>query len=896
MRDLINIVQQEKRVERSGTVNYPETKNIKIPESTINKWQKIVDTIADLLNVPTALIMKVEPPNIEVFRASNTEGNPYNVGDKEELSGLYCETVILSDKKLLVPNALKDEKWKDNPDVGLGMISYLGFPIKWPDGDIFGTLCVLDSKENKYSSRSEKIIKEFKDLIEAHLALIYKNKELREQKNKLKITLQSIGDGVITADSQGIVTRMNNMAEKLTGWKYENAKGKRLEEVFEIVSAETGVSVKNPVEKVLENGEIVGLANDTTLISKDGTKRQIADSVSPIRNSEGKIIGIILVFSDVTEKYEAKRKLEKSEERYRILFNTMIEGCQVISKDWEYLYINDSLAEQTNLPKEKLIGNKMWEVFPQIRDSDMFSVLKKSMEERTIKEIENSFKLPEGEKCFQLRIYPIPEGIFVLSKDITKRVEARKKLKKENEWLKVLYEKTDDPIAILDHQHQVIDINKAFEDVFKYSLEEIEGQNMDEVMNTGKEDTADESLTEQLLKGKEVEKEGTRYDKNGNPVECIIEGIPVKVDQELIGAYAIYKDITERKKREEKIEYIGYHDNLTGLYNRSFLETEVERLDVKRQLPISMIMVDLNGLKLINDSYGHNTGDKLLIKTADILEEIFRDEDIIARWGGDEFVIFLNQTEEKITQSLVKRIKDYDVMVKSEQGDRLPLSLAVGYAVKRDHSMDVQTLFKKAEDMMYKDKLLEDKSVKVHIVESLLKTLKQKSQETNQHIERVRELAIKLGEKIGLPTADLDRLALLALLHDIGKTVISEEILNKPDDLTEEEWEEIKQHPSIGYRICLEVEEFSHIANEILSHHEHWDGQGYPKGLKGDKIPILARIISIVDAYDIMTHHRSYSSAHTKEEALEEIQKNKDAQFDPFLTKEFIDILKNNSI
>jgi diguanylate cyclase (GGDEF)-like protein/PAS domain S-box-containing protein len=873
-------------------MKYPETKDIKIPDRTINKWQNIVDTVAEVLNIPAALIMKAEPPYIKVFRASETEDNPYQVGDKEELDGLYCENVILNDEKLLVPNAVKDEKWKHNPDIELGMISYLGFPLKWPDGEFFGTFCVLDSKENNYGKKAKNLMKEFKELIETHLALIYKNKNLVERRNKLETTLQSIGDGVITTDTNSIVTRMNNTAENLTGWKFEKAKGKKLEEIFEIENAETGTVVENPVEQVMERKETVGLSNDTTLIAKDGTKRQIADSASPIRNDVGNIIGIILVFSDVTEKYEAKKKLEKSEERYRTLFNTMMEGCQIISKEWEYLYINNSLAEQINLSKEKLIGNKMWEVFPDIRKSDMFSVLKKSMEERTIEEIENEFELSEEKKCFQLRIYPVPEGIFVLSKDITKQVEARQKIKEENEWLKVLYEKTEDPIAILDAQHQVIDINKAFEDVFKYNLEEIKGRNMDEVMNMGKENSADESLTEQLLEGKEVEKEGVRYDKKRNPLVCIIEGIPVKVDGELIGAYAIYKDITERKRREEKIEYISYHDNLTSLYNRTFLETEIDRLDVERQLPISMIMIDLNGLKIINDSYGHTVGDKLLMKTADVLRNIFREEDIIARWGGDEFVIFLSQTGEKVAERLVQRIKNSEATVQLESGDELPLSLAVGYGAKMDTSKDIQNLFKKAEDMMYKDKLHEKNSVKVNIVKSLLTTLQQKSPETNQHNERMRKLAIKLGEKIGLQQTEIDKLNLLALLHDIGETVLPAEILNKPKQLTEKEWEKIKNHPSIGYRICSEVEEYSNVANEVLTHHERWDGNGYPKGLKGDNIPIVSRIISIVDAYDVMTHKRPYNKTYTQEEALEELQKNINGQFDPDLTKEFIELLK----
>lgn len=122
-----------------------------IPEYMLQKWQNIVNILAKIIQVPAALIMKVEPPYIEVFRSSESKHNPYKIGDKEKLPGLYCETVINTKEKLLVPNALKNKKWNKNPDIKLGMISYLGFPILWPNDEVFGTICVLDNKENKYN-------------------------------------------------------------------------------------------------------------------------------------------------------------------------------------------------------------------------------------------------------------------------------------------------------------------------------------------------------------------------------------------------------------------------------------------------------------------------------------------------------------------------------------------------------------------------------------------------------------------------------------------------------------------------------------------------------------------------------------------------------------------------
>lgn len=161
---------------------------VTVPESMLQKWQKIVDLTAKLVQVPAGLIMRVTDSDIEVFVSSRSEGNPYHVGDKEYLlgSGLYCETVLKTKSKLHVPNALADEQWKNNPDIKLNMISYLGFPILMPDGEPFGTICVLDSKENHYSSEYEHLMLEFRDLIQGHLELLSMNRELGDDNKRLR--------------------------------------------------------------------------------------------------------------------------------------------------------------------------------------------------------------------------------------------------------------------------------------------------------------------------------------------------------------------------------------------------------------------------------------------------------------------------------------------------------------------------------------------------------------------------------------------------------------------------------------------------------------------------------------------------------------------------------------
>jgi len=352
---------------------------------------------------------------------------------------------------------------------------------------------------------------------------------------------------------------------------------------------------------------------------------------------------------------------------------------------------------------------------------------------------------------------------------------------------------------------------------------------------------------------------------------------------------AVVRDITERKLAEERILYISLHDDLTDLYNRNYLDEELKRLDTARQLPLSVIMADLNGLKLINDTYGHAVGDRALKCAADIIKKSCREEDIIARWGGDEFVILLPQTGAEEASSLCKRIADscLEVSVKS-----VPVSMAIGIASKVDQKSDLNDILREAENGMYKQKLTESRSTKSTLLRTLLKTLEDKSFETETHARGMQEIAKKIGEKIKLPYAELNRLDLLITMHDIGKINIAEEILVKNGSLTPEEWGAIRRHPEIGFRIARATEDFAHIAEDILAHHECWDGSGYPRGISGEKIPLLARITAIADAYEVMKNGRPYKKAMTQKEINAEFKRCSGTYFDPALVKVFLSIRK----
>jgi len=343
----------------------------------------------------------------------------------------------------------------------------------------------------------------------------------------------------------------------------------------------------------------------------------------------------------------------------------------------------------------------------------------------------------------------------------------------------------------------------------------------------------------------------------------------------------------------EEILFLSYSDKLTNLKNRAYMEKRFDELDEKKDENYYIIMGDLNGLKLTNDALGHSEGDKLLCLVSKILTENCATDDIISRWGGDEFVILTKNKDEVYVANLIDKIK-YNCENEAEFHFRI--SIAWGYTGYSEENQNTDAVMSLAEKRMYRNKLMNDKSARSAAINSLLRTLHEKHSETEAHTIRIKNLSVKLGKRIGLTKEKLDELGLLSSLHDIGKIGIPEHILMKPSKLTEEEWAIMKTHSDIGYRIASSTPELAHIANKILAHHERYDGTGYPNKLQGEEIPLLSRIINIVDSFDVMTHKRVYKEAFDMEYVVEELKRCSGTQFDPALIKEFISMIESENI
>ncbi|MHB1346355.1 MAG: diguanylate cyclase domain-containing protein, partial [Candidatus Humimicrobiaceae bacterium] len=590
--------------------------------------------------------------------------------------------------------------------------------------------------------------------------------------------------------------------------------------------------------------------------------------------------------------------------RYSSIISSMADSIIVIDKKGRILFLNKNAKDNFLKTKEELIGRKLLDVFPELKsffDEDF--LIKNYKKENITKNSYSKNTKDLGNFNVKVSDYKNPSGknigYIIVLRDISEKIASDNLIKKSEQKFRNIFSNSLIGITLYNKNFQIVDANEAAMKIFgvkdlrsakNYSFYS-KNVSREKLMLLNKGETFNYEAEFDFDKAKETGLFDT--DKSGKIFLDILIS-QVNIDGPENDGYLVHtQDITQKKQIEENIRYLSFHDKLTGLYNRAYFEEELMRLDSGRHLPLGFIIGDVNGLKLINDSFGHLEGDKLLINIGNLLKNTCRKDDIVARWGGDEFAILLPQTSEELVLNVANRI--YEKCLKFEK-KRIPLSISLGYNIKNENSQDMQKIIIEAEDRMYKRKMLESQSVSSSILTSLKSTLWEKSHETEEHALRMHDMALKLGHALNLSSNQLDDLALFATLHDIGKIGVSDKILLKIGILDDEEWKTMKKHPEIGFRISQSTPQLICISEYILTHHESWNGTGYPKGLKGNEIPLLSRIITLIDAFDVMMHERPYKKAVQKDEAIKEIIKCSGIQFDPGLVGVFLNILKEESI
>lgn len=350
------------------------------------------------------------------------------------------------------------------------------------------------------------------------------------------------------------------------------------------------------------------------------------------------------------------------------------------------------------------------------------------------------------------------------------------------------------------------------------------------------------------------------------------------------------KIIHHEREQEQKMRYLSHHDALTGLYNRRYFDLVLKNQCKSLGFPLSIILADVNGLKMINDVFGHEEGDRHLVRISKLFKRVFPKEFVLARVGGDEFAVLMPNTPMTESERYMKQLKK---LCDRQTQSLVRISVALGASTAGVRGQNLEKVMKQAEDRMYNNKLLENRSTRSSIISSLRQTLEEKTHETEAHCQRLKQYMLSMASALGLTETQYADIELLSILHDIGKVAIPNQILDKPEELTPEEWEVMRTHSEIGFRIASRTPELVAIAEPILYHHERWDGKGYPLGLQGDSIPLSSRILAVVDAFDAMTHDRVYHCGLPVKEALAEIRRCAGTQFDPRIVELFVKLLEN---
>ncbi|MEI6287500.1 MAG: PAS domain S-box protein [Bacillota bacterium] len=640
-------------------------------------------------------------------------------------------------------------------------------------------------------------------------------------------------------------------------------------------------------QKQLEGSKAVV---DSEVLNKDNDRIPVEITSTPINVESGNYI--FGVFKNISERIKIERELVASDLYNKSLIKAIPYLMFVLDKDGVFLDYSAGADENLAMPKELFMGKSVFEALPESLANQIKKTIDEALSGQLVKPFEYSLPVPSGAAHFECIISPFGESkVISIISNITERKIAEAQQQRYLSLVDATLESTADGILVVDKDWRVLRYNQKFSDLWRLPPDIADRTGSDEaviehfVAQAADADKFMTTIMDIYNKPEETSLDIVEF-KDGRIIERYSQ--PHRLAGVAVGRVWSFRDITEKKLGEEHIRYLSFHDVLTGLYNRRYFEEEILRIDTARQLPISIISGDVNGLKLTNDVFGHANGDELIKTAAHYIQDCCRAEDAVVRFGGDEFMVVLPKCDAATARGIVERIQ---AQCRDKTSAGLPVSLALGAATKTETSEDINTIVNIAESRMYKNKSHDLERVRLDTLEALERTVYEKDNKMD-HALRLRDLAIGFSGYLQLSNGTVSDVALLATLHDIGKIAIPDEIINKTGSLSAEEWAIVQTHAEIGNRILRATRLVSFAVEQgVLSHHEHWNGSGYPNGLRAEAIPFISRVIAIIDAYDVMTNDRAYRQAITNKQAIAELRRCAGSQFDPELVAKFVEFI-----
>ena len=647
-------------------------------------------------------------------------------------------------------------------------------------------------------------------------------------------------------------------------------------------------------------GELEYFSCDFRMHHKDGHTVWILSRGKVLRFDENhKPLLMTGTHADISKRVADAQALARSEEESRKLFEAMNQGfayCQILTdeagkpNDYRILRANENFEVQTGLAVSNSVGKRINELIEGVEPIWFENTGKVALtgESMTFE----AYNAGLG-RLFRISAFSPELGYFAMIIDnITQQRETEQQLAYEKTLFETTLLSVGDGVISTDETGKVQFLNKAAEELTGWLSEEAKGRNFEEVFRIlcGKDRKACPNPVAQVLK------EEKRIELADDTILIARDGFERYINDSaapifdhthtITGVVLVFRDSTEQRKKQHEILSLSFTDSLTRLNNRRFYDQVKAEVDKDPYYPLTLVIADVNGLKLTNDAFGHEAGDELLRKVAEVLKNTCREDDIISRIGGDEFVLLLPQTDALHAQAIVKRINN---ALLKEEVRGIQVSVSFGYAVKEEKEHLFEDTFKIAEDVMYQNKLASSTVFKKKVINALLERLFSRDSTSEEHSNLVGSYCAAFARELRYPEDEIEEMRLAGHYHDLGKIAIEPSILIKStDQLTKSEALELRRHAEIGYNILRSVGEYASFAEAVLYHHERYDGNGYPQGLKRDEIPQQAQILAIANTYADLTGPNFESKQYSESEAKAFLRRKANTTFNPELVEFFI--------
>lgn len=713
---------------------------------------------------------------------------------------------------------------------------------------------------------------------------------LRESEERYRQVVEGAAEMIVCLNGEGRITYANRSWSEAMG--YTAGESARLD-FFAMIDDDSRLGCHQALSKALAGTAWQNL--QLTLVASDG--RQIpAEGNLTANHREGRVAGALGIFRDITYRKQVDTLLRRNEKQFRLLIRNALDIIMILNRDGTIRYTSPSAEAVFGRRPEELLGKSFLTL---LHPDDLEEAEGRLEAMKDGKEATASFEVrgrrPDGGwRNIQLMANntldePSIEGIVVNARDVTEQSKAREELTASEERFRYLANSAADAIVTVDERGGITFWNKAAEEIFGYAADQALGEKIDLVIPRRFLSRTSERLDQLFSK--------TAAGSGGRPMEMTARrqgGIEFPVELSFStwvtrdGSFltAIIRDISERKEAERQLKYLSFHDPLTGLYNRAYFEEEMSRMEKSRFRSMGMILADVDGLKLINDTMGHKTGDGLLVVMAGIIKDNCRLGDMAARIGGDEFAVLLPNCERDMIDGICQRIRETTLQY-SRQNPELPLSLSVGYAVRSMEGTSLDEVYREADNNMYREK------VRNHdvLVKGFIQALERKNLIDPGRAAALEELMLDLAIAAGIPHHHLSEISLLARYHDIGNALLAGGD-GRPDGPQDGQAGDFKRHPEIGYHIALSTPYLSSVADWILKHHERWDGRGFPLSLRGEDIPLESRILALASAFVDAAGPPEQAGAEGSRRALAAIRKESGKGYDPRLAEQLAGMIE----